>query len=86
MAAIVSTTVWPCSRGGSKPNTSLDRVEQAADGFSVMPDRAVALDVGMAAQRADARPRPADIAAQQQQVDQLLHIGAQLRCWVRPMP
>ena len=38
-------------------------------------DSAVALDVGVAAQGADARAGLADVAAQEQQVGELLHVG-----------
>ena len=40
----------------------------------VDPDRPVALDVRVPSHRTDAGARPADIAAQEQQVHQLLHI------------
>jgi hypothetical protein len=49
-------------------------------------DGALALHVRVAAHRADARARPADVAAQQQQVGQHLHVLTPLRCCVRPMP
>ena len=43
-------------------------------GLLVDPDRPVALNIGMAAHRADAGARPAEIAPQQQQIGDLLHV------------
>ena len=58
----------PCSRGGSKPNTSLQAVEQRRGRLLLDAHRAVALHVAVAAHRAQAGAGPADVAAQHQQV------------------
>ena len=52
----------------------LDIGEHGGGGFFGNSDRAVALHVGMPAQRADAGPRLAKITAQQQQVCDLLNV------------
>ena len=51
-----------------------DAVQQRCVGFLGDAHRAVALHVGMPAQRTDARTRLADVAAHQQQVGDLLHV------------
>jgi hypothetical protein len=74
MPSQASTVFRPLSRGGSKPYSSFSLSSGASSGFSVMPDRALALHVGVAAHRADAGARLADVPAQQEQVDQHLHV------------
>ena len=65
------TVPSPCSRGGSKPQTSPSRSRNASLGTVVDPAGAVALHVAVAADRARPRPFAADVAAQEQQVDDL---------------
>ena len=64
----------PFSRGGSKPYSSFELVERHQLGLLGDADGALALHVGVAAHRADAGAGLADIAAQQQQVDEHLHV------------
>ena len=70
-----STVSRPCSRGGSKPNSVCERVEEVLR--RPLPDahRAVALDVGVAADRAQPGAGLADVALQQGDVDDLLDRG-----------
>ncbi|MBW4052686.1 MAG: FAD-dependent oxidoreductase, partial [Proteobacteria bacterium] len=57
-----------------KAEALADAIQQRAIRFLGDADGAVALHVGVAAQRADAGAFAADVAAQQQQVGQLLHV------------
>ena len=63
----------PCSRGGSIPQTSREAVEKGRVRTVVDAAGAVALHVAVAADRARARSLAADVAAQEQQVDDLAH-------------
>ena len=74
IACIASTASWPVLARRREAERRLEAVEQACVGLFGDADRAVALHVGMAAQRADAGAGLADIAAQQQQVGDLLHV------------
>ena len=69
------TTSKPCSRGGAKPNSSLQRVEEGRGRAFEDAHGAVALDVAVAAHRADPGAGAADVAAQQQEVDDLADGG-----------
>ena len=86
MALMASTAPWPCSRGGLKPNVALEPIEQLGVGDLGDADGAVALHVGVTAQRADAGALAADLAAHQHQVGELLHVRVPCWCCVRPMP
>ena len=66
--------VQPFSRGGSKPNSSFELVERHELGLLGDADRPLPLDIGVAAHRRDAGAGPADIAPQQQQVDEHCHV------------
>jgi hypothetical protein len=69
-----STVFMPLSRGGSKPYCSFSLSSGASSGFSVMPTVRWPCTLEWPAHRADAGARLADIPAQQQQVDQHLHV------------
>ncbi len=71
---MASTALWPFSRGARMPNTCFEVVEQILDGTLRDADRAVALHVGVSAQRADAGALLADVAAHEQQVGDLMHV------------
>ena len=69
MPSQASTVFRPFSRGALEAVELLQLVERHQFGLFGDADRALALDVGVAAHRADAGAGLADIAAQQQQVD-----------------
>ncbi len=62
-------------RAAARTEGRFDAVEHSRARLLGDADRAIALHVGMAAQRADAGARLADIAAQQQQIGDLLDIA-----------
>ena len=63
----------PSSRGGANPVLLGEAIERHQLGLLGDADGALALHVGMAAHRADARADAADVAAHQQQVDEHPH-------------
>ena len=75
IARIAFTVSNPCAAGGWKWNSADEPVKKL--GLRLLPDahRAIALHVAVAAHRTDARTRLADVAAQEQQVDDLLDVG-----------
>ena len=62
----------PCSRGGSKPNSSRSASRKCSAGSLPDAHRAVALHVGVAAHRAQPGAGLADVALEQGDVDDLL--------------
>jgi hypothetical protein len=74
IACSESTTVM---LGRAESEDLLDTAQQLRARFFVDPHRPVALNVGVAADGADPRAGPAEIAPQQQQIGDLLHgLGA----------
>ena len=71
---IAATVSRPCSCGGAKRNSAPSRARNSRRGPLPDPHRAVALHVRVAAHRARPRAGPADVAAQEQQVHELLHV------------
>src|SRR5436190_1260229 len=73
-----SSTVTAVPPRGDEPEHPVHAGEQGLGRLLPKADSAVALDVGVAAQGADAGARPADVAAQQQEVGQLLDGGGRV--------
>ncbi len=71
MARIASTVSQPCSRGGSKPNSSRSASRNAPGIFSQMPIVRSPWTLLCPRTGAGAGAGPADVAAQQQEVDDL---------------
>jgi hypothetical protein len=86
IASIDSTTWWPCSRGGIEAEHLLHAVQIGRLGLLVDADGAVALHIGMATDRPDAGAGLAEVAAQHQQVGDLLQQARAVLVLGQPMP
>jgi hypothetical protein len=73
IARIAATTSVPGARGGAKSNSRASASRKAVLGFSVIPTVRSPCTFECP-HRARTCPRHADVAAQQQQVDDLLHV------------
>ena len=75
MARMASTVSWPWCRGGSKANSAPRASRKAGARLLVDAHGAVALHVAVAPHRAGAGAGPADVAPQQEEVDDLADGG-----------
>jgi hypothetical protein len=74
-ASIVPTTSSPCARGERMPNGAIEPREEVFARRFVDAHRAIALHVAVPTHGAGAGAWAADVAAQQQEVHELAHVG-----------
>ena len=86
IASMASTASWPVLARRLEAERRVEPSSRCSVGNLGDADGAVALHVGVAAQRTDAGALAPDVAAQQQQVGELLHVAVPWRCCVMPMP